>query len=386
MRKPRNVLLVSYDCVRVDVAYGGGLATLDWLREHGVTFGRAISAAPLTPVSHATIFTGLQPYRHGVRHLLREQLNRRHTTLAAHMQRAGFKTAAIVASPALNRWYGFHRGFHHFDDDLIAPTSTGGPASRCAEDVVTLALGWLSNRSADEPWLLFLHFFDAHWPYTRTSEVSNRREAYEGAIRHLDSCFERVIGWLDEHKALSETLIVVFADHGEDLGGLYPNDKARPEVGLGDELGHGHLLYEPTQHVPLVFAHSSLPVHQTDTLAGLVDVAPTLCSVMGLSPMGDVDGIDLSPMLRGDVNLQSRTLYAETQYPSERAAATGQPPKLPNQQALWLTGGFKVIRAWDDNTSCKAFDLVADPLEVRPFSPSLLPADLLPLAWPPASR
>ena len=371
MSAPRNVLLVTYDCVRSDVAYRACLPGLRRLRESGVTFNRAISAAPLTPVSHATIFTGVQPYRHGVRHMLRERLAAGRLTLAQHLARAGFDTAAVVACAALSRWYGLNRGFRLYDDAF-------GTQVRRATDVVKRGQRWLAGRPRDKRWLLFLHFFDAHRPYDPPGGVGDAANAYEAEIHYLDGQLDRLLDWLEGNGLLDETLVVVFADHGEDLDGLYPNDKGGVERGHPEEFGHGCLLYEQTQHVPLVFAHPSLLVRSIDRLVGLVDIAPTVCALLGVPRMPDVDGLDI--VSEGAAQRVRRALYAETLYAAEASGGAEV-----GRQALWLDERYKIIRPWGDDTRAEVFDLVDDPCELRPLRLAQL-APGLPSAWPNAGE
>ena len=67
-----NVLLITLDTTRADHlhCYGYGRETspnLDTLAADGVRFDCAISASAITPISHASILTGLNPDRHGLR-------------------------------------------------------------------------------------------------------------------------------------------------------------------------------------------------------------------------------------------------------------------------------------------------------------------------------
>ena len=69
---PPSVLLVTLDTTRADRlgCYGyedASTPNLDRLAAEGVRFDDAVSPTPLTLPSHATIFTGLAPRRHGVR-------------------------------------------------------------------------------------------------------------------------------------------------------------------------------------------------------------------------------------------------------------------------------------------------------------------------------
>ena len=86
----KNIILISLDTLRADVAYSGKFKTLQQLRSGGVSFLNTISSAPLTPVSHASVLTGMQPYNHGIRHLFKEKLNRKVVTLAEILKKEGY--------------------------------------------------------------------------------------------------------------------------------------------------------------------------------------------------------------------------------------------------------------------------------------------------------
>lgn len=67
-----NVLIVSLDTTRADHlgSYGHSVDTspnLDRFARGATLFERAFAQSPYTPVSHASILTGLQPYGHGLR-------------------------------------------------------------------------------------------------------------------------------------------------------------------------------------------------------------------------------------------------------------------------------------------------------------------------------
>ena len=68
---PPDVILVTLDTTRPDFlgCYGSENATphLDRLAREGVLFERSYSTSAVTPVSHASILTGLTPYQHGLR-------------------------------------------------------------------------------------------------------------------------------------------------------------------------------------------------------------------------------------------------------------------------------------------------------------------------------
>ena len=99
-----SILLVVIDTLRADAvsAYGaveGTTPFVDSLAAAGLRYQRAYAPSPWTLPSHATLFTGLWPERHGVgvggRMLLPEGL----PTLAERMGQAGFETVGFSENP-----------------------------------------------------------------------------------------------------------------------------------------------------------------------------------------------------------------------------------------------------------------------------------------------
>ncbi|RLC35689.1 sulfatase, partial [Candidatus Shapirobacteria bacterium] len=172
----KNLLLVSLDTLRADVAFSGNFRGIEKLRKMGVSFLNTISSSPLTPISHATVFTGLQPYHHGIRHLFKEQINDDVNSFVEQFKKANYQTGAIVSCPGMNKWYGLDKGFDYYDDEiplladgtdplLTVDVKKRGSALKRADVVVSKAKKWIGQRDKNRPFLLFLHFFDAHWPY-----------------------------------------------------------------------------------------------------------------------------------------------------------------------------------------------------------------------------
>lgn len=369
MQRP-DILFVSLDTVRADVAYSGRLPGVESLRRAGVTFRQAISSSPLTPISHATVFTGLQPPRHGVQHLLREQLRVDVSTLAERLSAAGYATAAVVSSPGLNTWYGINRGFGFYDDE-IPPLPDGrdpvavndvkirGLALKRAPLVAERAIAWLDQRPAG-PFFLFVHFFDAHWPYEPPEDVGVQvANAYEGEVAYSDHYLCKVLDRLaDSQRPL---LVVCFSDHGEDLADWYSNDHA-DEPRYRYEQGHGCLLFDTTQHVPLIMAGPRIPAgREVDQQVRLVDIMPTVLDLLGLEP-SESDGASLTEFFTDD-KAPSRPAYSETYYPEELVAPEypGLTPlasvrthdRESRRKVIWEICGGRV----------EAYDLNADPDE-----------------------
>ena len=99
------------------------------------------------------------------------------------------------------------------------------------------------------------------------------RELYEAEVAMTDALLGELTANLREQGVLDETLVVVTADHGENIG----------DHGLID-----HLLsfYDSTTRIPLLLRYPPrvLPGQAPDELVSLIDVAATILDVCGLPP------------------------------------------------------------------------------------------------------
>lgn len=153
-----NVLVLAPDTIRADRLSASGYPrettpVLDRLGAEGANFRQAITAAPRTWQSFASIFTGLYPPRHGVRHIFDRPLRPEVPTLASILVSHGWAAAAFEAGSFMEEISG-GAGFQH----LFRPQSGGGPAA------LAEALDWLSG---PEPRFAFVWLSGAHWPYHR---------------------------------------------------------------------------------------------------------------------------------------------------------------------------------------------------------------------------
>lgn len=371
----RNLILVSYDSVRADVAFSGKFPALERLRRSGVSFRQCVSSAPLTPVSHASVMTGLQPARHGIRHLFREQLDRSCETIASILRDRGYATSAVVSCPGLNRWYGIDHGFDAYDDEiprlpdgsdplLTVDVKLRGAALKRAEIAVRRSREMLEACPPDRPFCHFLHFFDAHWPYEapRVPAGAAIDNAYEGEVAYLDDQFGQWLNWMEESGRLENTLIVLFGDHGEDLEEWYTNDRGGAANGHAEEMGHGCLLYDQTVMVPLVVSAAGMAERNVDAQVRLIDIFPTVLELLGVAGVPPVDGQSLARSVSG-APVQSRVGYSETFYPREQVEATGgQHEVTRDKKSVRIDNRWKVIFHLDSD-EVEVYDLAADALE-----------------------
>jgi hypothetical protein len=182
-----NVLLVTVDTLRPDalgwVSGGDATPTIDALASEGFGFAAAVSPAPLTLPAHSSLLTGLVPPRHGVRDN-GQILGSGPRLLSEAFAAAGYLTGAIVSGYPLSREFGLARGFATYDDALTA--GSGQWLERPAEQTTAAAVEWL--RDAPEPWLLWVHYYDPHLPYTPPIDLrrSGPRGAYDAEVAAVD--------------------------------------------------------------------------------------------------------------------------------------------------------------------------------------------------------
>lgn len=324
------------DTLRADRlgAYGYGRDTspnLDALASESVLFERAHSPASWTLPSVASLMLGCFLPEHGV---VKDgdRIPATDTTLAEHLQRLGYSTGSFIHNPYAGTMTGLERGFDVCEQ---ADRVVGSEQLR----------RWL-DAEPEHPFLLYLHNTIPHDPYrperrylepfgqvdsatmdeieelqagyrqlTRENyapwkeaqgldnsgeqrvlieRLAAHQQAiddlYDGEIRKVDQVLGEVIELLKLRGEWDNTIFVVLADHGEELG-----DHGGWE--------HDHSLYEELIHVPLMIR---LPGAQDagQRVAGsvsLVDVLPTLMQLLG-APLAasQTDGRSLVPAMRGD--------------------------------------------------------------------------------------
>jgi len=316
---PTNLLLITLDTVRADAlgAYGQALPSsphIDGLAADGVLFEQCSSSSPNTLPSHATLFTGLQPFSHGVRSNAGYALTASNRTLAEVLHEHGYRTAAEVAAQVLDASTGITQGFEaarHVDApdvewqklrleedgvERIAKLKV-----RPANDITRHAVRFL-ERTGSEPFFLWLHYYDPHFPYTPPEPYRQRfsTSRYHGEIAYADEQLGVVLEALDELGLAGRTLVALTSDHGEGLS-------------QHGETAHSFFVYESTLRVPLVLRGPGLPQgRRVSTPVRLLDVAPTLLELLGIAPPAGTQGRSLVALMGEDPPSLTLPAYGES--------------------------------------------------------------------------
>lgn len=310
-----NVMVVSIDTLRARSVgtYGYPRDTtpfLDAWAKGGTLFENVATASVTTGPSHMSLFTGLYPENHGLRTGLDRKLDGI-PTLAALFRAAGYRTAAFTEDGYIVYERGFGEGF-------AAYTENTGDEKRGPGTVRTTfgqARRWL-RRGGRDPFFLFVHTYQVHAPFDPPPlyrelfagdgmpgpddpVLRMQRDRYDREIRFVDDMLRDLWKTLEDTGVARDTVVVVLSDHGEEFAehGHYQ---------------HGGAVFEETLRVPWILRGPGVPAQRRIAApVSLIDVAPTLLDLAGVTSPEDLDGTSLAPALRGEAPPGERTLFAE---------------------------------------------------------------------------
>jgi arylsulfatase A-like enzyme len=340
----RHVILISIDTCRADYlsCYGYPRPTtpnIDQFAREGILFENVISPIPVTLPAHSSMLTGTIPPYHGVHNNINYKLAESNLTLPEILKSHGFNTAAIVSAYVLDSQFGLSQGFDYYHDEFVKIQRNIFGSERMGNETTRFALEWL-DQNQDQKFFLFLHYYDPHYKYN-PPEPFAKDNPYAGEIAFVDHCIGQVIEKLKKLNLYDSSLIVITGDHGEMLG----------EHG---EEEHTYFIYQSAIKVPLIFKlPGQTKTGKTEYLAGLIDVVPTICGLLGIETPAQVQGEDLSPCLgQKQPPNQERHLYCESLIPTRFKA---------NSLLGVVADGWKFIQT----TRPELYDLTEDPAETK---------------------
>ncbi|MEW5806025.1 MAG: sulfatase-like hydrolase/transferase [Acidobacteriota bacterium] len=416
---PINVIVVSIDTLRASnlSCYGYSRKTTPWIdqfAEDALLFTNAVSSSSWTLPAHASLFTGLIPYRHGAHYADRPPAAGEHyplddldmtgvfplpadaTTVAEILKKHDYTNVAFVSNFAalsaslgmdqgfdiyMNRertWVSFKPFFHRIlatslgdygtIPDFISRTTKPFLSAKVISDEV---IRWLERRRK-EPFFLFLNYMEPHRPYLPYSPFN--RKFLQEKIFSMKDPFWEVMG---NHRALSERekryLLsqydgeIAYADHH--IGRLFQTLR---EMGLyeaslivvlsdhGEMFGehnlldHTNSLYEEVLRIPLIVKYPfSKKTGILHSRVGIVDVMPEILSVLGKEIPRDLDG---APFETGNRNPLAE-LYINRYYFREFGERFGSILRAKYDQH------FKLIIS--SSGRHELYQLIEDPLESK---------------------
>lgn len=358
-----NLLLILIDTCRVDrmSLHGNPVATtpnIEKIAASGVVFEQAITHVPQTLPSTSTLLTSTLPAMHGVRVNGLFDLPEEMVTLAEVLRDERYQTGAIISGFALDERFGVAQGFDHYDCDFSDSVATlanlrTGHLEQRADEAADKAMEWLrsySEQGSEDPFFLFVHFFDPHAPYVPPEEFLEKFAPYDGELAMTDRHVGRLVDMLEELEIDGNTLVVIVGDHGERLD---PDQSGGTHAGFVDEA---------VLRVPLVlkFPGRIAPGVRIADQVGLVDVAPTVLELLEIENPAAFLGESIVPLLRGGVKKRPLAVFETLYWKLEKSGT----------HVLFgaRNGRFKYIHdTWEDEEGKhemrRFYDLAEDPNE-----------------------
>jgi arylsulfatase A-like enzyme len=143
---------------------------------------------------------------------------------------------------------------------------------------------------------------DIKLPYNFTPGNDEERErlisevkCYYAMVENLDNNVGKMTAFLEEHNLLENTVILFFSDHGELNGSHGLRSKQWP--------------YEESVGIPLIIRDPRNKAMNGTVLkapTNTEDLFPTILGLAGLKPQNQVSGINLTPLIHGEISCLDR--------------------------------------------------------------------------------
>ncbi|MFE0420385.1 sulfatase-like hydrolase/transferase [Streptomyces tendae] len=306
-------------------------AVLDRLSAAGAFFPNAISSAPYTSASHATILSGLYPLRHGLHAFYGGRL--RAPTIFTHARRLGFRTVMKVDFPViLGAELGFTRDIDSYlvedDDGFIAEvTAADRSVSMVHFAGLHLPYGFHKLKFGGDDYRAKVAELEAALPPDIPRFVDDLTETHrDGEDYQLFHRYKQAAGYLYDSRRYAElfqlyldgieyflerrfepfvdrlmrrttaqgksVLLVIFGDHGYQFE--------------DDSWGNFNSLAEGVLRVPVLFIGDGIVPGLHKRRIRTIDIVPTALDLAGFSVARGtgLDGTSLAPVVRGDSVLE----------------------------------------------------------------------------------
>jgi choline-sulfatase len=341
-----NVLLVTIDAVRVDHlgAWGYKRPTsprLDALAARSTRFAWALTSTPTTRWALRSIALGRYSSSFGWVDGGATARRTKAPALGESFAAAGYDTRNIMCCPwPPDMAEVVHAGVAQVDQPAASPREKSKRFN--GEQVAARVAAFLSSRrGATRPFFVWTHLIDPHNPYERRPGAPDfgdgQLDRYDSEIAYADARLGAILDALERSGLARSTIVAVASDHGEEFG-----DHGRRF--------HGASLYNEALRVPLIVHLPGAPARVVDTPVSLVDIAPTLADLAGVTAPAGASGRSLAAAVRGTGPAPQRPILAEV-IPDE---------KITGNLLAVMSGCDKLI--WDRQANVfELYSRCADP-------------------------
>ncbi|MFW5980507.1 MAG: sulfatase, partial [Halanaerobiaceae bacterium] len=257
-------------------------------------------------------------------------------SLPGFLRSEGLKTVSVSPFAERHTSWSFYAGFSEMHN-----TGKGGMES--AEEVTPTALKWIEINAEEDGWFLHINYWDPHTPYRAPEEFGNpfadeplpdwltpeileeHREkvgphkpheiamydnstspeyprhpgeikdmedmrkmidGYDCGIRYMDENIGKLFSALEEKGVMDDTIIIISADHGENMG----------ELGIYGEHGTAD---HATCRIPMIIRWPGMEEGQVDNgLHYNLDLLPTLADMFEREKIDSWDGKSYAPAIK----------------------------------------------------------------------------------------
>jgi hypothetical protein len=234
----------------------------------------------------------------------------------------------------------------------VAPNSEG----TYLKASIDVAIDTLGKAPAGQPFCAYIYAVEPHMPYAPHNQFNfgaSLTDLYDGELAFTDHHLGRLFDWLEQSGRMTDTMIVVMADHGESLGerGVYR---------------HSSQLYNEQAHVPIIFYLPTAAPRRVSDYVSTIDIGTTILDCVGIPCPENYTGATLLPLMRGEPfvhpSIYAEQTLREKEFPNLRP---DQYPQTELKKYMILTSdGHKLIYNREYQTF-ELFDLKNDPAELN---------------------
>jgi arylsulfatase A-like enzyme len=316
-----NILLITIDSLRADHlgVYGYKRATspnIDKITNEGVVLTNMYAQRSLTWPSLTSIMTSLYPNTHGV---IRNGYMLKNDTISLDviLKDYGYTTASFLAN---------------YGGILIKGFTTRKISSDF--DITEEAIKWLS-KVTHKKFFLWLHYLNPHFAYTPIApydkmfdpsyegtingnynllnEIMTKNHnlapedlkhiiaLYDGEIRQTDNLIGAILDALDKFGLKENTLVIVTADHGEEL---YQHH---------NYFYHHASVYDSCLHIPCILRLPGIIKKniKIDSLLESIDILPTILDMLKAPYPADFQGESFYPLIQNKRIPKNKPVYSQ---------------------------------------------------------------------------
>ncbi len=337
---PKYIVFWVMDALRADhvPTFTPGARTetpnFDKLGASGAVFRQHYVGGNESQVSHSSMFTSLYPAVHTVRtagNQIRYNIPKKFPILGRLMSDAGYYTIGVTGNGFVGASGGYTRGFEEYRNMMQEKGVVNGRlfGAEVLDDVLRRLTKHVAAKPGDagKPLFVFMGTVDTHSPWIARQpwmkrydpgpyhgpfqtagvagplglmkgkmgchkvppirDIERLRAIYDSAISYQDALLGELVAGLGKLGIADQTMIVVTADHGEELF-----EERR--------CGHGASLRDSLARVPLLIHYPPKIATRVITEGSEgIDILPTLLDAIGAPLHETAQGQSLRPLAAG---------------------------------------------------------------------------------------